>query len=292
MNPTHEEKQGFATSGYWAVLVCVAALVFVGFTVITSTALSAVSIGASIIVLIVAAGGLYMLQPNEAAALQLFGSYVGTDRSSGLRWTIPFSTRRRVSLRVRTFMCDKLKVNDQRGNPVEIAAAIVWRVEDTAKALFDVDSYETFVRIQSETALRQLATAHPYDTLEAEDVPTERTLRGGSEMIARTLAEQLNERLAAVGLAVSETKLTHLAYAPEIASAMLRRQQAEAVIAARRKIVDGAVGMVAMALSSLAEREVVHLDDERKASMVSNLLVVLCSDREVAPVVNCGTLYN
>ena len=290
MESSYREKAGWAFNGYAAILIAIGcAIMFVIRLVSLHDPVSASPL--SIILLVVfftALSGLYMLQPNEAAALQLFGSYVGTDRGSGLRWTIPFFSRRRISLRVRTFMSEKLKVNDQRGNPVEIGAAIVWRVEDTAKALFDVDDYEKFVRVQSETALRQLASMHPYDTVEAEGVPAERTLRGGSEAIVIALAEQLNQRLAPVGLRVDETRITHLAYAPEIASAMLRRQQAEAVIAARRKIVEGAVSMVEMALSSLAEHNVVELDNERKAAMVSNLLVVLCGEREVSPVVNSG----
>lgn len=293
MSPTHTEKTGFATNGYLAIAIALMAAFYLVKTVIAGDLPpNPLWLALASLILVLSLGGLYMLQPNEAAALQLFGAYIGTDRGSGLRWTIPLFSRRRISLRVRTFMSEKLKVNDQRGNPVELAAAIVWRVEDTAKALFDVDDYDAFVRIQSETALRQLASAHPYDTVEAENVPAERTLRGGSEAIAKTLAAQLNQRLAPVGLKVEETKLTHLAYAPEIANAMLRRQQAEAVISARRKIVEGAVSMVEMALGSLAERKVVHLDDERKAAMVSNLLVVLCGEREVTPVVNSGTLYH
>ena len=292
LSPVHEEKSGFASSGYIAIVLALITAAYLVIRVIgASVEPSPAQIIIPMLILALSFGGLYMLQPNEAAALQLFGAYVGTDRGSGLRWTIPLFSRRRISLRARTFLSEKLKVNDERGNPIEIAAAIVWRVEDTAKALFDVDNYDAYVRIQSETALREIASTHPYDSIEAEGVPAERTLRGGSDVVARALVKQLNERLAPVGLSVEETRLTHLAYAPEIANAMLRRQQAEAVIAARRKIVDGAVGMVEMALNSLAERHVVHLDDERKAAMVSNLLVVLCSEQEVKPVVNSGTLY-
>lgn len=287
MNPSHQEKPGIATSGYLALLGAIGTGIFIA-TRVENPPAHLFELGAGALIFLLLVTGIYMLQPNEGAALQLFGAYVGTDRGSGLRWTIPFFTRRKVSLRARTFLTEKLKVNDQRGNPVEIAAAIVWRVEDSAKALFDVDSYETFVRIQSETALRHLASAYPYDTLEAEGVPAERTLRGGTETIAQVLADELRVRLGMAGLAVDETRLTHLAYAPEIASAMLRRQQAEAVIAARRKIVEGAVGMVEMALEQLASHAVIHLDEERRAIMVSNLLVVLCAEREVMPVLNSG----
>lgn len=290
MSPAHEEKGAFASSGYFALITALASGIYFA-THVASAAEAPAGLIASGLLLLLMITGIYMLQPNEGAALQLFGAYVGTDRGRGLRWTVPFFSRRKVSLRARTFLTEKLKVNDQRGNPVEIAAAIVWRVEDSAKALFDVDNFETFVRIQSETALRHLASAYPYDTLEAEGIPAERTLRGGAEGIARVLASELSERLSIAGVAVDETRLTHLAYAPEIANAMLRRQQAEAVIAARRKIVEGAVGMVEMALEQLAACEMVHLDDERRAAMVSNLLVVLCGEREVTPIVNSGTLY-
>lgn len=292
MSPSHEEKRGLAGSGYVAIVVAFLALGYVVTHIAPQGEKLPLGLIVAALVALFSITGMYMLQPNEAAVLQLFGSYVGTDRKAGLRWTIPLFTRRRVSLRASTFMSEKLKVNDQRGNPVEIAAAVVWHVDDTAKALFDVDNYGLFVRIQSETALRHLASSHPYDTGEAENVRPEQTLRGGSDAIARVLANQLNEKLAAIGLAVDDAKLTHLAYAPEIANAMLRRQQAEAVIDARRKIVDGAVGMVEMALRQLAERNVVKLDDERKAAMVGNLLVVLCGEQEVTPVVNSGSVQS
>ncbi|WP_374402568.1 SPFH domain-containing protein [Niveibacterium sp.] len=291
-NDAQVERAAFSANGYLAVLIGLAAI---GWLITQFAGAEAqvqpTTVGLCVLVIALCFGGLYMLQPNEGAALQLFGAYVGTDRKSGLRWTIPLFTRRRISLRVRNFLSDKLKVNDERGNPIEIAAAIVWRVDDTARALFNVDDYDAFVRIQSEAALREIASSHPYDSIEAEGVPAARTLRGGSDLIAEVLAHKLNERLGPVGLLVEETRLTHLAYAPEIANAMLRRQQAEAVIAARRKIVDSAVGMVELALNALSERRVVELDDERKAAMVSNLLVVLCSEQEVKPVVNSGTLY-
>jgi regulator of protease activity HflC (stomatin/prohibitin superfamily) len=232
-------------------------------------------------------GGFYMLQPNEAAAILLFGNYKGTDRTPGLRWVLPWYTRKKISLRVRNVTGEKLKVNDRRGNPIEIAAVVVWRVTDTAAALFDVDEYQTFVDIQIETAVREIASHFAYDHAEHE----EPTLRGDVEQVSTLLREKLQERVAVAGVVVDETKLSHLAYAPEIASAMLRRQQAEAVLAARQKIVQGAVEMVEHALTQLSERDVVKLDDERRAAMVSNLLVVLCGDRDAQPVVNTGSLY-
>lgn len=265
--------------------------------------------------------GFFTLQPNEARVLVLFGKYRGTVRESGFHWGNPFYTngpnatvaalkaglrsaatkektpetpanlkqtgRNKISLRARNLNSDKLKVNDKRGNPVEIAAVIVWRVQDTAQATFDVDDYETYVRIQSESAIRHLASRYPYDHGEENEL----TLRSGVDEVSQALRQELEARLAKAGVAVEEARLTHLAYAPEIAQAMLRRQQAEAVIAARQKIVHGAVSMVDMALKELAEKHVVQLDDERRASMVSNLMVVLCGESEVHPVVNTGTLY-
>lgn len=231
--------------------------------------------------------GHFTLQPNEARVLILFGTYKGTVRDSGFHWTNPLMSKKKISLRVRNLNTDRLKVNDKRGNPIEIAAVVVWRVHETAQALFDVDDYEEFVKIQSESAVRQLASGYAYDHGEAEEI----TLRGNTEEVAAALQRELRERLAKAGVEVDEARLTHLAYAPEIAQAMLRRQQAEAVIAARQKIVHGAVSMVEMALRELSERRVVALDDERRAAMVSNLLVVLCSESEAQPVVNAGTLY-
>lgn len=236
---------------------------------------------------IVAAIGFYSLQPNEAAAITLFGNYKGTDRKPGLRWVVPWYARKKISLRVRNVTGEPLKVNDRRGNPIEIAAVVVWRVTDTASALFDVDDYKTFVDIQIETAVREIASHFAYDHAEHE----EPTLRGDAEQVSALLKEKLQDRVAVAGVVIDETKLSHLAYAPEIASAMLRRQQAEAVLAARQKIVQGAVEMVEHALNQLSERDVVTLDDERRAAMVSNLLVVLCSDRDTQPVVNTGSLY-
>lgn len=231
--------------------------------------------------------GFFTLQPNEARVLILFGAYRGTVRDSGWRWTNPLNSKLRVSLRVRNLQGERLKVNDKRGNPVEIAAIVIWRVEDTAEAVFDVERYEDFVGMQSESALRHVASCYPYDHGEG----TETTLRGGMEEVALALQKELEERVARAGVAIEETRLTHLAYAPEIAGVMLRRQQAEAIIDARQKIVHGAVTMVQMALKDLADNKVIELDEERKATMVSNLLVVLCGEREAQPVVNAGTLY-
>jgi regulator of protease activity HflC (stomatin/prohibitin superfamily) len=231
--------------------------------------------------------GFYTLQPNEAAAITLFGNYKGTDRTPGLRWVLPWYKRTKISMRVRNVAGEKLKVNDKRGNPIEIAAVVVWRVTDTARALFDVDHYQTFVDIQIETAVREIASHFSYDHAEHE----EPTLRGDADQVSALLREKLQERVSVAGVVVDETKLSHLAYAPEIASAMLRRQQAEAVLAARRFIVQGAVEMVEHALAQLSDRDIVKLDDERRATMVSNLLVVLCGDRDAQPVVNAGSLY-
>jgi regulator of protease activity HflC (stomatin/prohibitin superfamily) len=236
--------------------------------------------------------GLYMLQPNQAALMLMFGNYRGTDRHAGLRWSNPFYARSKMSVRAHNFISDKIKVNDKRGNPIEIGAAIVWRVDDTARARFDVEKYEDYVRVQSEAAMRHLANGYAYD--EGDDPTpghTEITLRSGIDEVGVTLSRELQERFEQAGIVVEDAKLTHLAYAPEIAGVMLRRQQAEAIIAARQKIVTGAVSMVEMALHQLSERKVVELDDERKASMVSNLLVVLCAENDVQPVVNAGTLY-
>ncbi|HEU5205224.1 MAG TPA: SPFH domain-containing protein [Candidatus Limnocylindrales bacterium] len=231
--------------------------------------------------------GLTPVNPNEARALVLFGRYNGTIRSQGFHWVNPFSLRRRISIRVRNFETSKLKVNDNTGNPIEIAAVVVWKVTDTAEALFEVDDYENFVHVQAEAALRNLATTHPYDS----HVDGELALRSNPLEIAEQLRGEIQDRLEQAGVQVIEARISHLAYAPEIANAMLRRQQANAVIAARSRIVEGAVGMVEMALEQLSAKQVVELDEERKAQMVSNLLVVLCSEHETQPVVNTGTLY-
>ncbi len=231
--------------------------------------------------------GFFMVNPNEARVLQLFGKYVGTARRPGLRYANPFYAKKRVSLRVRNFETEKLKVNDAHSNPVEIAAVVVWQVVDSAEALFEVDDYNQYVHVQSESALRGLATKYPYDAHEEG----EKSLSTHLGEVAERLKVQIQERLAKAGVKVVEARISHLAYAPEIASAMLQRQQATAIIAARQKIVEGAVSMVEMALESLSERDVVHLDEERKAAMVSNLLVILCGDRAAQPVVNTGSLY-
>ncbi len=237
--------------------------------------------------------GLFTLQPNEAAILQLFGAYRGTSRSPGLRGTNPFYTKKKISLRARNLNGERLKVNDKRGNPIEIAAVVVWRVKDTANAYFDVDDYEMYVRLQAEAAVRHLASSFAYDEGDQHGTaPHEPTLLASADVVARALVTELQARFDKAGVVVEEARLTHLAYAPEIAQVMLRRQQAEAIIAARTKIVTGAVSMVDMALTELSEKNVVVLDDERKAAMVSNLLTVLCAESEVQPVINTGTLYN
>jgi regulator of protease activity HflC (stomatin/prohibitin superfamily) len=237
--------------------------------------------------------GLYTLQPNEAVILQLFGSYRGSSRVPGLRGTNPFYSRRKISLRARNLNGERLKVNDKRGNPIEIAAVVVWRVDDTARASFDVDNYENYVKLQSEAAVRHLASSFAYDHagMQASGQP-EPTLLASADSVSRALVTELQQRLDKAGVVVEEARLMHLAYAPEIAQVMLRRQQAEAIIAARTQIVHGAVSMVEMALRELSEKQVVALDDERKAGMVSNLMTVLCAESEVQPVINTGTLYN
>mgnify|MGYP001442821563 FL=1 len=234
---------------------------------------------------LVCLAGFYMVAPNEGRVLQLFGQYVGTDRALGLRWANPFYSKQRVSLRIRNFESGQLKVNDSAGNPIEIAAVVVWRVVDTAEAVFEVDDYEDYVAIQSEAAIRNMATSYPYDDHEGESI----TLRGSANEIGDILKAEVQDRLGKAGVEVLEARISHLAYAPEIASAMLQRQQASAIVAARSKIVEGAVSMVEAALAQLTERQIIELDAQSKASMVSNLLVILCSDRAAQPVVNSGT---
>jgi regulator of protease activity HflC (stomatin/prohibitin superfamily) len=319
--PVSLERQRRAFSG-WFMLLVNCALLFGGLYLL-KPALSVGEIDRPLwppltgigleILAVIFFRGYFTLQPNEARVLLLFGRYHGTVRRSGFFWANPFYSRSRaqasspersklsgaaltsrtlsskISLRARNFNSDRLKVNDKRGNPIEIAAVIVWRVEDTAKAVFDVDDFESYVQIQSESAIRHVASLYAYDRSEDEGEPT---LRDSADEVAQGLQNELQARLAKAGVTVDEARLTHLAYAPEIAQAMLRRQQAEAVIAARRKIVQGAVSMVDMALKELSEKEVVAMDEERKAAMVSNLLVVLCGETEVAPVINTGTLYN
>lgn len=231
--------------------------------------------------------GFYMVHPNQSAVLQLFGRYVGTDLNNGLRWSNPLYSKQKVSLRVRNFESSKMKVNDNAGNPVEIAAVVVWKVVDSAEAVFEVDNYENFVSIQSESAIRHLASSYAYDAGNDEAI----SLRSSTDDITELLKSEIQARLNKAGVQVLEARISHLAYAPEIASAMLQRQQAAAIVAARQQIVEGAVGMVETALERLSERNVVQLDDERKAAMVSNLLVVLCGDHHVQPVINTGSLY-
>ena len=252
-----------------------------------------VEIGVMALLIVAFLGGIFLytgltpVNPNEARALVLFGHYSGTVRTQGLQYVNPFTQRRRISVRVRNFETGRLKVNDHDGNPIEIAAIVVWKVTDTAEALFEVDDFENFVHVQAESALRNLATTHPYDAHSEGDV----ALRANPAEIAEQLRGEIQDRLQAAGVEVIEARISHLAYAPEIANAMLRRQQANAVIAARSRIVEGAVGMVEMALEQLSAKQVVELDEERKAQMVSNLLVVLCSEHETQPVVNTGTIY-
>ena len=241
----------------------------------------------AIVVLAISLGGFFVVEPNQSTVLMLFGNYRGSERRPGLWWANPFMTKKRVTMRVRNFESSKLKVNDHDGNPIEIGAVVVWRVVDSAEAIFQVDNYDNFVHVQSEAALRNLAVGHPYDAHNDGQM----SLRGNTLEIADLLKQEIQARLEKAGVEVMEARISHLAYAPEIANAMLRRQQASAVIAARTKIVEGAVSMVEMALDELAKRSVVTLDEERKAAMVSNLLVVLCSEHETQPIVNAGTLY-
>ncbi|WP_114953566.1 SPFH domain-containing protein [Sphingosinicella terrae] len=287
-----QERPASTQSGYPMLLVILAAVVAAVALVWTGlqrgddlmVGLSAWVCGSIILFVSV---GFYFLQPNQAAAILLFGDYRGTDRNSGLRWRLPWLTRTKISTRIHNITSDKLKVNDLRGNPIEIAANVVWRVTDTSQALFDVDNYMEFIEIQIESAVRAIAGQYPYDDIEHKEL----TLRGDAEVVNAELEKELQDRVARAGITIDESRLTHLAYAQEIAQAMLRRQQAEAVIAARAKLVLGAVSMVETALQMLSEKDVVHLDDERRAAMVSNLMVVLCSERETHPVVNAGSLY-
>ena len=286
------ERPASTASGYMMLLLLLLAIVVQvwGIVQLANDNPSMVAITAVIvapIVLLFVACGFYMLQPNQAAAITLFGAYAGTDRSTGLRWVLPWLMRKKVSVRANNFISDKIKVNDLRGNPIEMAAQIVWRVVDTAQALFDVDDYKEFVRVQVEAAIRTIGSRYPYDDFEHLEV----TLRGNHDEVGAELRKELIARLAVAGITIDECGFTHLAYATEIAGAMLRRQQAQAVVAARQTLVHGAVGMVEMALEQLSEKNVVELDDERRAAMVSNLMVVLCGARDTQPVVNTGTLY-
>ena len=286
-----QEIKKSVSSGYLMLVILAIAQLGLAYTIYLqvralSTGGIVAGIIASVIVLIMWAG-FFMIHPNEAKVLQLFGKYVGTARDPGLKWANPFFAKTAVSTRVRNFESGKLKVNDSRGSPIEIAAVVVWKVFDTAEALFEVDDYEEFVNIQSESALRNLSTTYPYEPHEGEGI----ALRSHPVDIAHALREEIQDRLEKAGVTVVEARISHLAYAPEIASAMLRRQQASAIIAARTQIVAGAVSMVEMALEQLKAKSVVDLDDERKASMVSNLLVVLCGEENAQPVVNTGSLY-
>lgn len=292
---TTEERPAATSSGFVYITIgLVGLLLAIGLLVTKPMGPTAAVLVLAVLLALWCLGGLYMLQPNQAAILMLFGSYRGTDRERGLRWANPFYSKSKISVRAHNFNSEKLKVNDSRGNPIEIAATVVWRVDDTARARFDVENYEAYVLTQAESALRHLALSYAYDNFEEPGAPShsnEVTLRSGTEEVAAALSRELQQRFDQAGLVVVDAKLTHLAYAPEIAGTMLRRQQAEAVIAARTKIVQGAVGMVELALKGLAERDLLQLDDERRAAMVSNLLVVLCSDHDATPVINAGTLY-
>ncbi|ANK12692.1 SPFH domain-containing protein [Erythrobacter neustonensis] len=285
------ETAASTQSGYVMLLVSLVLILIAGAAFFVgvggkSVPLIAVAVLSGIVGLLILAG-FYMINPNEAAAIQLFGAYKGTDRKEGLRWVLPWLTRSKIAVRANNVISEKIKVNDARGNPIEMAAQVVWRVTDTAQALYDVDDYRQFVTAQMEAAVRAIGSRYPYDDIEHHEI----TLRGNHEEVGVELRAALIDRLSVAGITVDECGLTHLAYAPEIASAMLRRQQAEAVIAARAKLVEGAVSMVEMALNMLSEKNVVELDDERRAAMVSNLMVVLCAEQEAQPVVNAGSLY-
>lgn len=286
-----EEFPAKVQDGYYMLLTLFISilLIFVGIVILTQ----ANPLGLLMIIIfgigaIFIASGFYFLGPNQGAAIQLFGTYKGTDRVSGLRWRLPWLTCEKISVRVQNVTSDTVKVNDLRGNPIEIATNVVWRVTDTGKALFDVEDYEEFVDIQIESAIRVIGARYPYDSITDDDV----TLRGDADEVSEELEKQLQERVMPAGVTIDECRLTHLAYAPEIAGAMLRRQQAQAVVSARQTLVEGAVGMVETALEMLSAKNVVELDDERKAAMVSNLMVVLCGERDTQPVVNAGSLYN
>jgi regulator of protease activity HflC (stomatin/prohibitin superfamily) len=286
------ERPAETFSGYVMLVLLVLAIAFQAFGIFNlvndrADFLPILSVIVGPLLLLLILPGFYMLQPNQVAAITLFGTYKGTDRATGLRWTWPWMIKKKVSVRANNFISDKIKVNDLRGNPIEMAAQIVWRVVDTAQALFDVDDYHAFVRVQVEAAIRTIGSRYPYDDFEHQEV----TLRGNHDQVGAELRTELQARLAVAGITVDECGFTHLAYAQEIAGAMLRRQQAQAVVAARKTLVEGAVGMVEMALDMLSEKNVVELDDERRAAMVSNLMVVLCGERDTQPVVNAGTLY-
>lgn len=282
-----KEKVGFSISGYLVASIFAALIVIFVSNLVQMGEPNFGMVLCIALTVIFFAPGFFMVQPKQARVLTLFGSYVGTVKETGLRWTIPLFIRRNISLRIRNFESGQLKVNDNHGNPIEIATVVVWAVDDTAQAVFEVDDYESYVSIQSEAALRNMATTYPYDIYEDGDI----ALRSHTQVISDALTKEVQNRLENAGMKVIEARISHLAYAPEIANAMLQRQQATAIIAAREKIVQGAVGMVDLALEQLAEKGIVELDEERKAAMVSNLLVVLCSDQNTQPIVNAGSLY-
>ncbi|MFM5949203.1 MAG: SPFH domain-containing protein [Novosphingobium sp.] len=290
------ERRAWSTSGYLIFVAFLALLVLTVWRIISFASGNpsdeqvfgfVVSTGLLAIALVILSSGFYMIQPNQAAAITLFGSYRGTDRNTGLRWVWPWMGKTKISVRANNLVSDKIKVNDLRGNPIEMAAQVVWRVVDTAQALYDVDDYKSFVMVQIEAAVRTIGSRYPYDDFAHAEI----TLRGNHDEVGVELRKELIARLQMAGISVDECGFTHLAYAQEIAGAMLRRPQAEAVVAARKTLVEGAVGMVDMALAMLSEKGVVELDDERKAAMVSNLMVVLCGERDTQPVVNTGSLY-
>ncbi len=292
LNQSSEREAG-TFSGYVMIVVALLLAIALLILILAPDLLGAYGDNTGIIIFcstafIIAISGFYMLQPNQARVITLFGSYRGTDRTEGLRWIWPWMGRKRISVRANNLISEQIKVNDLRGNPIEIAAQVVWRVTDTAQALFDIDDYKAFVAAQIEAAIRSIGSRYPYDDIEHKEI----TLRGNHDEVGTELQIALMERLKIAGISVDECGFTHLAYAQEIAGAMLRRQHAQAVVAARATLVEGAVGMVEMALDLLAKKGVVHLDDERKAAMVSNLMVVLCSERDTQPVVNAGTLYH
>ncbi|RSU43056.1 SPFH domain-containing protein [Sphingomonas koreensis] len=283
------ERPASTASGYamlLVILIALAAIIFSAPQIGNALWAPLVTVAGAVVLCFVACG-FYLLQPNQAAAILLFGEYQGTDRNTGLRWAWPWLIKKKISVRIHNITSERLKVNDLRGNPIEIASNVVWRVADTAQALFDVDDYRELVHIQIESAVRAIGSRYPYDDFTHEEM----TLRGNAEHVSDELRIELQERVEMAGVHIDECRLTHLAYAQEIAQSMLRRQQAEAVIAARQKLVEGAVSMVETALEQLSAKNVVELDDERRAAMVSNLMVVLCSERDTQPVVNTGSLY-
>ena len=286
------ERPASAYSGYVMLIILLLAILADVYGVeqlgtADRSAFGLIVVMAATLVFVLVMPGFFMLQPNQAAAITLFGEYRGTDRTTGLRWTWPWMGKKKVSVRANNFISEKIKVNDLRGNPIEMAAQIMWRVIDTAQALFDVDDYRQFVRVQVEAAIRTIGSRYPYDDFEHQEI----SLRANHDEVGAALKAELIARLTVAGITIDECGFTYLAYATEIAGAMLRRQQAQAVVAARKTLVEGAVGMVEMALDALSEKNVVHLDDERRAAMVSNLMVVLCGERDTQPVVNTGTLY-